>query len=122
MAPDPTRSGASFLPFAQDWQAAWNSHDLDRILAHYADDIVFRSRKAQALVGTGELRGKPVLRDYWAKALAGQPNLRFRVLDVFEGHHMLVITYLNHKDIRAAETLMFGDTGLVTHASACHAV
>ena len=39
--------------FAQDWQDGWNSHDLDRIMAHYHKDVVFRSVKAQALVGRG---------------------------------------------------------------------
>ena len=40
--------------FAQDWQDGWNSHDLDRIMAHYHKDVVFRSVKAQALVGRGK--------------------------------------------------------------------
>jgi ketosteroid isomerase-like protein len=33
--------------FAEDWIAAWNAHDLDRVLSHYADDIVFLSPIAQ---------------------------------------------------------------------------
>jgi len=28
---------------ARDWIEAWNCRDLERILAHYADDIVFSS-------------------------------------------------------------------------------
>ena len=28
---------------ATEWVAAWNSHDLERILAHYAHDVVFSS-------------------------------------------------------------------------------
>ena len=27
---------------AHHWIEAWNDHDLERILAHYADDVVFR--------------------------------------------------------------------------------
>ena len=106
--------------FARDWKAAWNSHDLDRIVAHHHDDIVFRSAKAQALVGTGVLLGKAALRVYWAKALAKQPDLRFTVTDVFAGHEMLVITYRNHRDVLAAETLRFGQDGLIIDASASH--
>ncbi len=106
--------------FADDWEAAWNSHDLDRILSHYHPDIVFRSRKAKSLVGEGVLRGISALRDYWAKALERQPNLRFTVVDIFEGFEMVVITYTNHAGILAAETLRFGDEGLVAEASACH--
>ncbi|MGH3529462.1 MAG: nuclear transport factor 2 family protein, partial [Pseudonocardiaceae bacterium] len=29
--------------FADDWVEAWNSHDLDRILSHFTDDVVFTS-------------------------------------------------------------------------------
>lgn len=105
--------------FASDWEAAWNSHDLARILSHYTDDVVFRSRKAAALVGSGEIVGKAALGAYWARALDGQPDLRFSVEDVFGGHSMLVILYRNQLQKRAAETLYFrGD--LVFRAAACH--
>jgi ketosteroid isomerase-like protein len=108
--------------FAKDWQAAWNAHDLPRILAHYAEGIVFHSAKAAALVGTGTLNGKHALAAYWGKALASQPDLRFEVEEVFHGHMMLVILYINHKGVRAAETLRFAPDGLVVEASACHGV
>ena len=107
--------------FAKVWEAAWNSHDLDRILAHYRKDVVFRSAKAVATVGTGVVEGKAALRVYWAQALARQPDLRFEVTGVYTGHNMLVITYSNHARRSAAETLLFDDAGLVIQASACHA-
>ena len=107
--------------FAQEWEAAWNAHDLDRIMGHYAPDVVFRSAKAVVAVGAGELRGAEVLRAYWAKALARQPELRFEVREVFEGFETLVIVYANHAGRTAAETLRFGADGLVVEASACHA-
>ncbi len=106
--------------FAIEWEAAWNSHDIDRILAHYSADVVFRSQKAMRLVGQGELHGRDALRAYWSAALAKQPNLSFVVVDVFAGHAMMVITYRNHADVLAAETLRFGSDGLVVEASACH--
>ncbi|WP_195818558.1 nuclear transport factor 2 family protein [Roseobacter sp. MH60115] len=113
-------SAIDYQAFARAWQAGWNSHDLDRILAHYSYDIVFHSRKAQALMGDGTIRGKEALWAYWAKALEGQPDLIFTVEDVFEGHEMMVITYKNHRGVLAAETLYFGADGLVTQAAACH--
>jgi len=72
--------------FAQDWQDGWNSHDLDRIMAHYHKDVVFRSVKAQALVGRGELIGRHELLRYWAEALERQPDLKFQVQEVFQGY------------------------------------
>lgn len=110
-----------FSAFAIEWEAAWNSHSLDRILAHYSNDVVFRSHKAMRLVGTGELHGRDALRDYWQRALDAQPNLSFVVVDVLHGHGMMVITYRNQNDVLAAETLRFGANGLVVEASACHA-
>jgi ketosteroid isomerase-like protein len=106
--------------FAATWEQDWNSHDLNRIMSHYRDDIVFRSKKAVSLVGHGEVYGKQALRDYWAAALARQPDLRFRVQDVFEGHEMLVISYFNHLNVLATETLYFDDEGRVFQAAACH--
>lgn len=106
--------------FAQQWTAAWNSHDLDRILAHYRPDVRFRSNKALALVGTGEVVGKQALRAYWQAALDRQPALHFTVEEVFVGYRTLVITYTNHRGVRAAETLLFDEQGLVESASACH--
>lgn len=107
--------------FAHDWEAGWNSHDLDRILAHYTEDVVFRSRKAIPLTGDGFFVGKGALSAYWGAALDAQPNLRFKVTKVYEGHDILVIAYLNHNDIHAAETLKFDTDGKVTEASAAHA-
>ena len=46
-------------------------------MSHYHKDVVFRSLKAQALGGRGELIGRHELRRYWAEALERQPDLRF---------------------------------------------
>ena len=106
--------------YAKQWEDDWNSHDLNKILSHYRDDIVFCSKKAIHLVGYGEIHGKKKLREYWEAALKKQPELTFYVQDVFEGHEMLVISYLNHRNILATETLYFDDNGLVYRAAACH--
>ena len=29
------------LAFAQQWLSEWNAHDLDAVLRHFADDVVF---------------------------------------------------------------------------------
>lgn len=111
-----------YLAFAEEWEAAWNSHSIDRIMAHYGPDVIFRSHKAMRLVGQGELHGRDVLRAYWTRALEAQPDLSFVVVDVFQGHAMMVITYRNQHGALAAETLRFGMDGLVVDASACHSL
>jgi len=106
--------------FSIDWERAWNSHDLNLILSHYSENIIFRSSKAIPLVGTGEIRGKESLRVYWEQALLRQPDLKFTVLEVFKGYRMMVILYRNHKAVRATETLYFDENGVIIQAAACH--
>ena len=36
--------------FARDWVEAWNSHDIDRILTHYDEDVVLVSPVALNLL------------------------------------------------------------------------
>ena len=45
--------------FAEEWVAAWNVHDLDRILSHYAPDAVVRTPVAAQRVpeSGGVVRG-----------------------------------------------------------------
>jgi hypothetical protein len=100
--------------FAQQWVEEWNSHDLDRILAHYATTVVFRSPVAARVVpeSQGVVRGLDALRHYWAAALAQAPDLRFEVLDVCAGVSTLLIRFRNQLGAVRCEVLRFED-GLV---------
>lgn len=49
---------------AQDWIAAWNRRDLERILDAYAEDACFRSPKATAITGSSLVAGKPAMERY----------------------------------------------------------
>jgi ketosteroid isomerase-like protein len=102
------------LTFTEEWQAAWNSHDVDRILAHYADDVVFQSPYVahRFQEPTGEVHGKDALRSYWASGLAQQPELRFTVDDVRVSVDTLVVNYRNQHGHAGSEVLRFRD-GLV---------
>lgn len=106
--------------FAAEWVAAWNSHDLDRILSHYATDIVFLSPVAQKRVGDGRVVGIPALRAYWEQGLATQPELKFELLNVLVGHECLTVLYRNHRGQQAAETFEFGSDGKVVRSFACY--
>lgn len=107
--------------FAEDWIAAWNAHDLDRILSHYAEEIVFLSPLAQKRVGDGRVVGIAALKDYWSQGLAAQPELHFELLDVFVGHAAVTILYRNHRGQSAAETFEFEASGKVVRSFACYA-
>jgi hypothetical protein len=72
---------------ARAWIEAFNNHDLEQILSHYADSVELKSLLVTKLLGdpAGTVRGKPALRSYFAKGLAAAPDLRFELLDVFAG-------------------------------------
>jgi ketosteroid isomerase-like protein len=42
---------ATAREFAAAWYAAWNAHDLEAILEHYADDVEMSSPLVAALTG-----------------------------------------------------------------------
>lgn len=106
--------------FAAEWIMAWNAHDLDRILAHYADDIEIVTPRAVAITGDGVVRGKPALRSYWSRALELQPTLRFEFEACLAGHDALTILYRNHRGQRAAETVQFDTGGKVVQSIVCY--
>jgi ketosteroid isomerase-like protein len=105
--------------FANDWIEAWNSHDLDRILAHYADDFVMSSPRIAIVAGepSGVLRGKAAIGAYWKKALGLAPSLRFELRETFVGADCIVLRY---EGVRgpAAEVFFFGPDGRVTRSAA----
>jgi ketosteroid isomerase-like protein len=83
--------------FAQHWVEAWNSHDLDRILSHYDDEVRLVSPVALKLLnnGDGVVQGKAALREYFRRGLDAFPNLRFDLIDVLWGMETIVIYYAN---------------------------
>lgn len=106
--------------FAEEWIAAWNSHDLDRILSHYADDFTMSSPYIAQIAGvaSGSLRGKAAVRAYWAAALQKMPTLRFELVQTLVGVESVTIYYRGVKGM-AAEVFFFGDDQRV-HRAAAH--
>ncbi|GMV49038.1 MAG: hypothetical protein NBKEAIPA_00058 [Nitrospirae bacterium] len=102
---------------------AWNAHNIDRVLAHYADDCEFRSPLIINIANepSGRLTGKPAIRAYWAAALQKLPDLRFELLDVLTGADCLTLHYRGHRG-PVAETFFFNGSGKVIRAAACYSV
>ena len=103
------------LTYAEQWVQAWNAHDIDAVLSHFHDDVVFTSPVAARVLPEtgGVVRGKPALRDYWMRALKTLPDLHFDVVGVYRGESTLVINYRNERGGLVNEVLIFGADGLV---------
>ena len=83
--------------FAAEWMAAWNSHDVDRVLSHYTNDFTIYSPTALAIVqeSKGFIAGKENIRRYWLTALSKAPDLAFELLGLFTGVHGIALHYIN---------------------------
>ncbi len=107
---------------ADEWIAAWNAHDLGRVLSHYEPDFEMASPKIVEIAGepSGVLRGAAVAA-YWHCALQMIPDLRFDLLDVFVGARSISIMYRNQAGRGCLEVLELGASGLVSRAAAHYA-
>jgi hypothetical protein len=102
--------------FAQEWVNGWNSHDLDRILDHYDDEVVLISPVALRLLnnGDGMVKGKAALSDYFFRGLQAFPNLRFDLIDVLAGVETIVVCYANNvRGGKAAEVMQLNAAGKI---------
>ena len=100
--------------FAESWVKAWNAHDLETVLAFFAEDVLFTSPLARRLDpdSDGVVRGKAALRAYWTAGLAKAPSLHFDLTWVAEGIDLIAIGFRNEQGIERCEVLKFAD-GLV---------
>ena len=91
--------------FADDWVRAWNAHDLDAILSHYAPEIELTSPVAVRLLNdsSGTVRGPIALRQYFRRGLESYPNLAFELLEVMWGLSSVILRYKNQKGSTTAE-------------------
>ena len=107
--------GIDFQALTQHLLAAWNAHDLERILNHYADDAGLVSPFVARLTGRsdGTLCGKAALRDYFSRALKAYPTLRFEFIRLYPGCSSCVLEYRSVNGLRAAELMEFNEQGKV---------
>ncbi|MBC7811396.1 MAG: nuclear transport factor 2 family protein [Burkholderiales bacterium] len=108
--------------FAQEWVEAWNSHDLDRIFAHFTDDFEMTSPLIvqRGYEASGTLHGKNAVRPYWQAGLDALPPLRFELIDVLIGVNSITIYFRQTSGKLAAEVLIFNDQGQVVKGIAHH--
>jgi hypothetical protein len=107
------------------WANAWNTRDIDAVLAHFDENVTFRSSIAADLMGHGTINGKSELRAYWVKALAGISSLHFTVERVLWDAELreLAVMYvagLGDKRRHACERMRLDERGVVVEADALY--
>ena len=79
----------------EEWIAAWNSRDLDAIMALYAPGVSFQTPTAISSLGIpdGLISGAERLREHFRRGLERLPGLRFDLERVYAGVRSIAITY-----------------------------
>jgi ketosteroid isomerase-like protein len=101
--------------FAKEWIDSWNSHDLDDIMKHYADDIQITTPMLKLAAGleSGSIQGKEEVRAYWEKALNKISDLHFELIEVTSGINSVALYYKSVMNKMAVEVMFFDENGLV---------
>lgn len=105
-------SRKDLIAHAEAWIRDWNGHDVDAVIAPWAEDGVFISPVAAAVTGSPLIRGKPALKAYWQGALARAGSLHFTPLSlqVDPETQSLLVHYQSRtsaRQVRAAELMVF---------------
>lgn len=113
-------STSAAVGFAEEWIAKWNARDVEAVLKHFHQDVMFTSTTAARVVPEtdGVIVGKAALRDYWTRALAVNSDLHFELDAVYEGVSALSIQYKNQGGHALSEVYEFDENGLIVHGYA----
>ena len=105
---------------ANHWAEAWNSHDLEAIMAHYDEAVELTSPVAAQLLGVpdGKVAGKAAVRAYFQRGLVAYPDLHFQLQDLLWGLNSVVLYYANQKGTKTAELMELSRSGKVARVVA----
>lgn len=97
--------------FAKNWLVAWNSHDVEKILECYSDEILLVSPLVRKITGNqlGVQIDKNELRELCTKIFTEIPELKFSLAAVAVGIDSLTIHYTSSQCDMVADVLKFDE-------------
>jgi hypothetical protein len=103
-----------------NWIEAWNSHDLNRILSHYADGIEFTVQTAVTRWNKpdGVLKGKEELKKHFEKGLELAPKLHFELEKIFWAPNGYAVLYRRENGNGVIDAVQLNDQGLAVRVTA----
>lgn len=104
--------------FAAAWIADWNAHDVEKILSHYVEDVVFHSPKV-AVRTKGEktfFTHREELRPYFSFAFQIRPQLHFTLFTICQDRQGLALIYQDETGATATELMDLNQQGQVVFA------
>ncbi|MCC7230271.1 MAG: nuclear transport factor 2 family protein [Fimbriimonadaceae bacterium] len=106
---------------AKAWTEAWNTHDLDALMEHYAENVVFHSPFVKLLQVKGETTvcGKTALREYFRRGMEAYPHSRFQLHRTGVGVDSIVMNYISVNGMLANELHVLNEDGKAIEVR-CH--
>ena len=106
--------------FAKDWINAWNGHQIDAIISHYAEDVEFTSPFIVRLLNnpSGTIYGLTNLKAYFLKGLEAYPDLRFELIEVLGGVNSVTLYYHSVNNLMSAEVMVLNEKGKISNVLA----
>ena len=89
-----TQTTAATLDTIERFNEAFNSHDVDAIMAFMTDDVVFENTSPRP---DGErYEGEQAVRGFWEQLFGGSPSARFETEDIFAAADRCTVRWVYH--------------------------
>ncbi|HSZ33202.1 MAG TPA: nuclear transport factor 2 family protein [Puia sp.] len=105
---------------AKDWINAWNKGDINSLINHYSDNVVFYSSAAKRRWGVpdGKLSGIEALGNHFRKAFEEFPSMKVTFRKLLRGADGVLLVYERENGKMMADFVQFNDQGKVTEVRA----
>jgi hypothetical protein len=100
---------------ANEWIAAWNSGNLEKILDRYTDDVILYSAAAKRRwnAAEGKLTGKGAVENHFLKAFEEVPGMQLEFVTLLTGTEGVLLIYKRETGKIAADLVLFDDLGKI---------
>jgi ketosteroid isomerase-like protein len=100
---------------ADGWIAAWNSRNLDLLMDHYAEEIIFSSPASARRWNAqdGKLIGKQALERHFKKAFEEFPEMKIMDINLLIGTDGVLLVYRRETGKISADYVQFDLAGKV---------
>ena len=110
---------------ASEWFAAFNEHNLEKLLSLYNDNAQHFSPKLKIRKPEtqGLIKGKASLREWWQDAFDRLPSLQYEVVKLTVDEEQVFMEYIRHvegeEDLSVGEVLQINN-GLIVFSRVYH--
>lgn len=116
-------SNQSVTASVEAWISAWNSRDLEAIMSHYAEDVVFEAQTVAKRWNkpNGKLYGREELRKHFELGLQLAPQIHFTLEQIFLAPSGYSVVYARENGNRVVDSVRLDSDGLAKDVVAYYA-